>query len=399
MKSFHVRKILSLTLAALLLLGSVYPGYAQEIEETPSASEPVELSQENEEAPETEAPELPEEAEENLDAQPEEVPEADPTEEAKESEEFEEPMEPEEAVAEEFPQYFQNDYPGVRYANGTIASDGCGITALAMVATYMTGYEYTPDMLADYFGGHPGNNIDRLEYASQQLQLPIRKANNWHSAVAALEEGCLAIVLVNGRSPFSETQHFLVVWGLTEDEKVLVSDPFRPNYDKWNLKEGFENGFPQGYITTGYDGCWIFDPSAMPEEPYLYEPDEMPDPNPRYPQIHLTLEQEDLLAAVVWVEARGESEEGQQAVAEVVLNRLKSGNYGETLENVIFGEGQFRCVPFLDDAEPCQTQYDAIKRAIRGPYVLDEGVVHFARAATNDNVWGRIGGHVFCYDS
>lgn len=391
MNPFMLRKILSLTLAALLLLGSVYPCYAQEIEENPSVSEPTEFPPEDEAAPDNEAPGLPDNVEADT------VPEDTPTEDA--AEESEEPAEPEDAPEEDFPQYFQDDYAGVRYANGTIASDGCGITTLAMVATYMTGYEYTPDMLADYFGGHPGNNIDRLEYASQQLQLPFRKASNWHDAVAALEKGCIVIVLANARSPFTETQHFLVVRGITEDEKVLVSDPYRPNYDKWNLKDGFENGFTQGYLTAGYDGSWIYDPSAMPEDPYIYEPNEMPDPNPRYPQIHLTPEEEDLLAAVVWVEARGESEEGQQAVAEVALNRLKSGNYGETLDNVIFGEDQFRCVPFLDDAEPCQTQYDAIKRAIRGPYVLDEGVVHFARAATNDKVWGRIGGHVFCYDS
>ena len=137
---------------------------AQEIEENPSVSEPTEFPPEDEAAPNNEAPGLPDNVEADT------VPEDTPTEDA--AEESEEPAEPEDAPEEDFPQYFQDDYAGVRYANGTIASDGCGITALAMVATYMTGYEYTPDMLADYFGGHPGNNIDRLEYASQQLQLP-----------------------------------------------------------------------------------------------------------------------------------------------------------------------------------------------------------------------------------
>ena len=105
-----------------------------------------------------------------------------------------------------------------------------------------------------------------------------------------------------------------------------------------------------------------------------------------------------LLARVVWVEAQGECKEGQQAVAEVVLNRMASPNFGDTLKSVIYAEGQFRSVPYLEDATPYQAQYDAIEAAIYGPYVLPENVMHFATYPTNNNVWGKIGGHIFCYD-
>jgi spore germination cell wall hydrolase CwlJ-like protein len=105
----------------------------------------------------------------------------------------------------------------------------------------------------------------------------------------------------------------------------------------------------------------------------------------------------DLLAKVVWVEAQGECFEGQQAVAEVVLNRLVSGDYPDTLTDVIYAEGQFRSVPFLEDATPWQVQYEAIEGALYGPYVMPMDVVFFAQQPTNGNVWGKIGGHVFCY--
>jgi len=105
------------------------------------------------------------------------------------------------------------------------------------------------------------------------------------------------------------------------------------------------------------------------------------------------------LAKVIWVEAQGECEEGQQAVAEVVLNRMASSNFSDTLKGVIYAQGQFRSVPFLKDADPYQAQYEAIERAIYGPYVLPEDVVHFATYPTNDKVWGQIGGHIFCYES
>ena len=61
--------------------------------------------------------------------------------------------------ASQVPLFFQTDYPDVRYGSGTVATSGCGITALAMVATYMTGHTYHPDELADYFGGRSENNI------------------------------------------------------------------------------------------------------------------------------------------------------------------------------------------------------------------------------------------------
>jgi len=86
-------------------------------------------------------------------------------------------------------------------------------------------------------------------------------------------------------------------------------------------------------------------------------------------------------------------------VAEVVLNRMASPNFSDTLKGVIYAQGQFRSVPFLKDADPYQAQYEAIERAIYGPYVLPEDVVHFATYPTNDKVWGQIGGHIFCYES
>lgn len=297
------------------------------------------------------------------------------------------------------PLYYQNDYPDVMYGSGTVETSGCSITSVAMVATYLTGYEYLPDELAYYFGGRAENNIARLEYASKALELPYEKPENWHGTLAALKEGKIAIVLVNSRSIFSDSQHFIVLTGMTEDGKILVNDSYAPNYDRWDLKNAFKVGFDEGDICTGYEGAWVYDKSAMPEEIVRYVEEEPERGDPRYPEITLSFAEKQLLARVIWVEARGESAEGQQAVAEVVLNRMASDNFPDTLKEVIFGEGQFRSVPYLDDAEPGQAQYQALEKAMYGPYILPEDVVYFATSATNENVWGSIGGHVFCYDN
>ena len=68
-------------------------------------------------------------------------------------------------VLHEIPLYHQTDYPDIRYGAGSIATSGCSVTSLAMVATYLTGHTYMPDELADYFSDYNSiNHIDKLEY-------------------------------------------------------------------------------------------------------------------------------------------------------------------------------------------------------------------------------------------
>lgn len=301
-------------------------------------------------------------------------------------------------VYQSVPLYFQTDYPDHMYGSGTIANNGCGVTCLAMVASYLTNHEYLPDELARYFGGRAENNIERLEIGAEAMELPWEKMENFHTTLAALQEGKIVIALMESDSIFTDSQHFIVLTGYNEDGLIVVHDPFEPNYEKWDLKRAFQEGFTEGDICCGFSGAWAFDKSVMPEEPFLYH-EEYEGGEPRYPHIQLTQEERELLARVIWVEAQGECEDGQQAVAEVVLNRLASEAFGNTLKGVIYAEGQFRSVPYLEDAEPSQAQYEAIERAIYGPYVLPEEVVHFASFRTNDNVWGQIGGHIFCYPS
>lgn len=306
------------------------------------------------------------------------------------------PEDLEETCYHNIPLFSQNDYPQTIYGTGTVANNGCGITCLAMVATYMTRHPYLPDELARYFGGRAENNIARLEYGSDCLQLPYYKATNWHETLAALENGKIAIALMGSDSIFTSGQHFIVLAGMTEDGKIMVNDPNEANYSHWRLKNGFENGFAPGDILCGYSGAWIYDPDAMPEEPFIYT-EEREIVECRYPDVTLTWEEIQLLARVIWVEARGECAEGQQAVAEVVLNRLVSDNYADTLYGVIYAENQFNSVPFLDDAEPGQAQYEAIDRALYGPYILSMDVVKFANYIVNDDIWGQIGGHYFFF--
>ena len=136
------------------------------------------------------------------------------------------------------PLYFQTDYPDQMYGMGTMASNGCSATSLAMVATYLTGHTYTPDELGRYFGGAAENNIKRLELGSETLRLPYKKSYNWHETYAALKQGKIVIALMRSESIFTDSQHFIILTGFNEEGKIMVNDSYEPNYYRWETERG-----------------------------------------------------------------------------------------------------------------------------------------------------------------
>lgn len=385
-------KFLSAVLAGALLVNmTVFPAAAAETET--SETEPTVASEEVTLPAETEYETLPVETE----------PEETVTEETEPVQTEPVQTEPAETQSTEIeyktynsvPLYFQNDYPDTMFGSGTVETSGCSITCLAMVATYLTGHEYLPDELAGYFGGRAENNIARMEYGINQMKLPCRKAENWHVVMDALNDGKVVILLVDEKSIFTDSQHFVVLTGLTEDGLILVNDSNAKNYERWDLKDKLITGFPESDLWRGFNGAWVFDKSAMPKNPFIYYEEEVY-VEPRYVGVTLTMDERELLARMVWVEARGEPFEGQQAVAEVVLNRLVASNFQDSIESIVMAEGQFNSSKFLDDAEPYQTQYEAVEHALKGPYVLPINTVYFSqREPANGSVWGWIGGHCF----
>lgn len=76
-----------------------------------------------------------------------------------------------------------------------------------------------------------------------------------------------------------------------------------------------------------------------------------------------------LLARLIHGEARGECYEGQVAVGAIVLNRVKSKGFPNTLEGVIYQKRQFSCI---DDGQfdlpipENSSVYDAAREALEG---------------------------------
>lgn len=110
-----------------------------------------------------------------------------------------------------------------------------------------------------------------------------------------------------------------------------------------------------------------------------------------------------LLAKCVYAEARGEPYTGQVAVASVVLNRVKSSQFPNTIAGVIYQPWAFTAVNDGQiNLEPNQTAINAARDAINGWDPTYGCVFYFnPKTATSKWIWSRpqvikIGQHIFC---
>lgn len=116
--------------------------------------------------------------------------------------------------------------------------------------------------------------------------------------------------------------------------------------------------------------------------------------------IQLSEEEIDLLAKIVWVESRGESEEGQRAVVEVIFNRIASDKFPNTLYDVLSQKNptQFASWKHRDSARPTEKEYASIYSVLNGETsILREDTLYFATKKLTRNLDVKIDGHYFCY--
>lgn len=104
-----------------------------------------------------------------------------------------------------------------------------------------------------------------------------------------------------------------------------------------------------------------------------------------------------LLAALIWCEARGESYEGKLAVGSVVMNRVRSSAYPDTVYDVIFASGQFTPAQtgslqraYANDVS--SICYQAAQEVLNGYSNVGE-MTHFRRKGSKEGF--VIGNHVF----
>ncbi len=105
------------------------------------------------------------------------------------------------------------------------------------------------------------------------------------------------------------------------------------------------------------------------------------------------------LARIVYWEARGESKEGQLAVANVVINRARDDRWPDTIQKVIAQKNQF--TPYKSSryfkVKVSEELYEIARRALTGEQAVPDDYVYFSggkqRRYAKDFI--KIGNHYF----
>jgi N-acetylmuramoyl-L-alanine amidase len=109
-----------------------------------------------------------------------------------------------------------------------------------------------------------------------------------------------------------------------------------------------------------------------------------------------------LLEKIVTAEAKGESLQGKVAVAEVILNRVESEKFPNTVQGVVYQKNQFS--PVMDGSinnEPTEESKEAVRIALEGSNKTN-GALYFYNPRIATSRWldtrpttVTIGSHVF----
>ncbi|MCX8074942.1 MAG: cell wall hydrolase [Clostridia bacterium] len=115
-----------------------------------------------------------------------------------------------------------------------------------------------------------------------------------------------------------------------------------------------------------------------------------------------------LLARLINGEARGESYQGQVAVGAVIMNRVKSPKFPNTISGVIYQKGQFSCITDGQFNKPIATNATVYKAATEALSGADpsNGALFFYNPKTAKSKWlfslktvATIGNHRFAKEA
>jgi len=150
--------------------------------------------------------------------------------------------------------YDQNDYSNVQFcgrSGRSIKSSGCGVTAMAIVASTFIDNAYDPvSMMKDAYSwgycgyGISGTNAGFFRKEASKLKINyayVSKKGNLNKVTNALSSGKSMVIALMGSGTFTSSGHYIVLTGINgETEEVYVHDP----YHKVNVRRRYSgNGW------------------------------------------------------------------------------------------------------------------------------------------------------------
>lgn len=128
--------------------------------------------------------------------------------------------------------YYQYDYGDYSYGYGsTIASSGCGPTAMAMVLSQLTGEEVTPPETAQWSLDHgyriknQGTSWAYFDSISDAYGINCRQESVSSDNIVASLQNDETVIMAVGPGHFTSDGHYIVLTGMDEAGNITIADP------------------------------------------------------------------------------------------------------------------------------------------------------------------------------
>lgn len=140
----------------------------------------------------------------------------------------------EEEMSQVVPLFIQWDkrWGYVKYGNSIVAIDGCGPTCMSMVYTGLTEKsDMSPAEMADYctekdyYTTDAGTSWTLMTTGAENLGLSVEKLDLKADTVKERLKSGHPLICSMKPGDFTSEGHFIVLRGITDDEKLLVNDP------------------------------------------------------------------------------------------------------------------------------------------------------------------------------
>lgn len=161
----------------------------------------------------------------------------------------------------EVPLYLQQDYGETKFGSYKLATNGCGITSFAMVASYLSDEEWTPPEMCARFGNYSyAHGTDGMIFEKEPAALGFYfQGKTYEPTVAkqALEEGHI-VVSIQHKGYWTSGGHYIVLEKLNEDGTVQVRDSNIYNYWPYKVPAHAQDRHTWSSITGAGSCYWIF---------------------------------------------------------------------------------------------------------------------------------------------
>ncbi|MGM9588572.1 MAG: C39 family peptidase [Faecousia sp.] len=160
----------------------------------------------------------------------------------------------------DMPLYLQQDYPDAPYGDYQLRTHGCGITTLAMVASYLADDELTPVELAARYGYYCGpRGTEQVLFDDTPAEMGFyfkKRAGSWSEVAEAVRSGHV-VVSLQWAGYWTRGGHYLAIIGETDEETYVVRDSNLINYKR--IPAHLKDSHTRGSITKDCHGYWIYE--------------------------------------------------------------------------------------------------------------------------------------------